>query len=187
MLEHYIREQIDVLNNWLIDRDQLVTFEKLVLECKDAISKKNTIYFFGNGGSASESNHLAAEFIGKCSSDSNPFPAISLSESSTILSAITNDYGFEYTISRQISALIGPGDVSIGLSTSGTSINVVKALELSKEKGALTSLWTSQKLSNSIKLKFVDFLIVAPTMSTPRAQELHLLLGHSMAQVIEIS
>jgi D-sedoheptulose 7-phosphate isomerase len=137
----------------------------------------------GNGGSAAEADHLAAEFIGKCENDIGGLPAISLASSNAIITSLANDYSFDYIYARQIAILAAPKDVVVGLSTSGNSKNVIEALRTASEKGCFTSLWTSLKYnSNNHSIK--NF-IQTPSYSTPRTQEHHLFIGHIISQYIE--
>ena len=138
----------------------------------------------GNGGSAAEATHLAAEFVSKCCIDHEPWPAMALNDSISAITAIGNDYGFEEIFSRQIKAFANSQSVVIGLSTSGKSNNVLQGLRAARSMGAFTSLWTSQ-LCPDASIMLVDNKLIAPTISTPRAQELHLLWGHAMAEIIE--
>ena len=186
MIKRVFHEMAEILASWESNQSQVLIFNQLLESCKNSILSKGKIVFLGNGGSAAEANHLAAEFIGKCSKDSAPMAALSLSESSVILSALGNDYGFRNIFSRQVQALVAESDVVIGMSTSGTSQNIVDALIEAKKKGACTSLWTSNKLTQDSLLRTsVDHILIAPTISTPRAQELHLLWGHTIAEIIE--
>lgn len=147
-------------------------------------ARKNKVVFLGNGGSAAESSHLAAEFISKCVRDTGAKAAVSLVDNLAVMTAVANDFGYENVFSRQVEALCTPGDIVIGLSTSGTSTNVVKALKCARSLGCTTSLWTSKRYKGQSELS-VDWLIVAPTLSTPRAQEFHLFLGHTLSEFIE--
>jgi len=180
-----IQDLIEILNSWSKDVDQMRTFENLTSVVFQGLQVGQKVFFAGNGGSAAEASHLAAEFVGKCVTDTGPLPAISLSDSSVILSAVANDWNFDEIFSRQLKALGNPGDIFIGLSTSGKSPNIIDALETCRALNIITSLWTSQRVPEK-STRFVDYLLIAPTNSTPRAQELHLLIGHAMAEKIEI-
>ena len=138
---------------------------------------------FGNGGSSSEASHIAAEFVGKCVVDSGALPAICLNDSTAAITAIANDWGFDFIFSRQLEAYAKRGDLVIGLSTSGDSANVLNGLRKAKEIGCITSLWTSQRYK--CETEDFDFIFKAPTNSTPRAQELHLQMGHALAEYVE--
>jgi D-sedoheptulose 7-phosphate isomerase len=140
------------------------------------------LYFLGNGGSASESMHIAAEFTGHCIKNHKPLPVMSLCDSQSALTAIANDYGFENVFMRQVEAFVGLGDTVIGLSTSGKSENVLRAGRSAAEIGARFILWTGSRKSESRE----DIEIwKAESESTPRIQEIHLIWGHLLAEYIE--
>jgi D-sedoheptulose 7-phosphate isomerase len=178
-----VEEAINILTNWKNDDSQVEIYQEMISYAKLAFNEGGKLLFCGNGGSSAEAAHFAAEFVGKCSRASLPLPSISLSESSVQFSAIANDYGFDQTFIRGLKAFAKSPDLVILLSTSGVSKNVVEALNWCKENEIKVSLWTSQKYTPGLVES--DFTIVAPTISTPRAQELHLLLGHLMAEDIE--
>ena len=177
-----LRESLD----FLIQDSQIEEFSTLTNQCLQAISNGGRIFFMGNGGSAAEATHLAAEFVSKCCIDHDPWPAMALNDSISAITAIGNDYGFEEIFSRQVKAFANSQSVVIGLSTSGKSSNVLRGLRTARSMGAFTSLWTSQ-LCPDTSMTLVDNKLIAPTISTPRAQELHLLWGHTMAEIIEKS
>lgn len=177
-----LRESLD----FLIQNSQIEEFSTLTNQCLQAISSGGRIFFMGNGGSAAEATHLAAEFVSKCCIDHDPWPAMALNDSISAITAIGNDYGFEEIFSRQVKAFANSQSVVIGLSTSGKSSNILRGLRTARSMGAFTSLWTSQ-LCPDTSMTLVDNKLIAPTISTPRAQELHLLWGHTMAEIIEIS
>jgi D-sedoheptulose 7-phosphate isomerase len=155
----------------------------LVEEINLTFRRGNKIAFVGNGGSAAESIHLAAEFTGKCVNDHVPLPAISLNQSISSMTAIANDYGFENIFSRQVEAELSSGDLMIALSTSGKSTNILRALETANKKNVKTYLWTGQ---NEIKIEGVE-IMKAPSNETPRIQEIHLIWGHIVAETVELS
>jgi len=149
----------------------------------EALEQGNKVLLFGNGGSAADAQHMAAEFVGRFAFDRPPLPALALSVNTSCVTAIGNDYGFDQVFSRQIEALAHPGDVAIGISTSGNSPNVVSALSVSRQKGlhtiALTGC-TGGKLKNE-----VDYCICVPSNYTPRIQECHILIGHIISELVE--
>ena len=149
----------------------------------DAFQRGRKVLLFGNGGSAADAQHIAAEFVGRFAFDRPALPALALSVNTSCVTAIGNDYGFDQVFSRQIEALAQPGDVAIGISTSGSSPNVVAALTLSREKGlrtlALTGC-TGGKLKN-----IADYCICVPSNETPRIQECHILIGHIISELVE--
>jgi D-sedoheptulose 7-phosphate isomerase len=149
----------------------------------NAFEQGNKVLLFGNGGSAADAQHIAAEFVGRFAFDRPALPALALSANTSSVTAIGNDYGFDQVFSRQIEALAHTADVAIGISTSGNSPNVVSALSLSRQKGlhtiALTGC-TGGKLKNA-----VDYCICVPSNDTPRIQECHILIGHIISELVE--
>ena len=141
---------------------------------------------FGNGGSAADAQHIAAEMMGRFKMERKPLPAIALTSNSSIVTAIGNDYGFEYIFERQVDALVNPQDVVIGISTSGNAENVSRGLKKAKEKGATTIAFTGrtggklQEISHAI-----DVFIQVPSDSTQRIQEAHMTVGHIVCGLVE--
>jgi D-sedoheptulose 7-phosphate isomerase len=139
--------------------------------------------FFGNGGSASDAQHLAGEFLGRFLSERSPLPAVALVDNSAAVTAIANDYGYEQVFSRQLQALAAPGDVAVAISTSGNSQNVIEAATLARKLGLFTIGLTG---SSGGRLRgLVDALIAVPSDETPRIQECHILVGHSLCDAVE--
>jgi D-sedoheptulose 7-phosphate isomerase len=139
--------------------------------------------FFGNGGSAADAQHLAAEFLGRYLKERAPLPALALNTNTSAITAIGNDYGYEQTFSRQLSALSSKGDVAVGISTSGNSQNVVEALLRARELGLFSIALTG---ASGGKLRgMVDVLINVPSEETPRIQECHILAGHAICDAVE--
>jgi len=139
--------------------------------------------FFGNGGSAADAQHLAAEFLGRYLRERSPLPAVALSENSSALTAIANDYGYEHVLSRQLQALAVPGDIAVGISTSGNSPNVVEALLYARKMGLYTIGLTGA--SGGKMRDLVETLIAVPSAETPRIQECHILVGHALCDAVE--
>ena len=156
--------------------------KKLTIECLATFEKKGKIAFVGNGGSAAEAMHLAAEFTGKCVVPHDPLPAICLNESQSALTAIGNDYGFDKIFSRLVEAHLEQNDILIALSTSGKSKNIVEAIESANKIGVKTYLWSGATKTN---LKLCDEFN-APSNSTPRIQEIHLIWGHILSEILEL-
>jgi D-sedoheptulose 7-phosphate isomerase len=152
--------------------------------CINSLKKGGKIFFFGNGGSAADAQHLAAELVSRYKTERQGLAAIALTTDTSILTAIGNDYGYERIFTRQIEALANEGDVAIGISTGGTSSNVVKALEKAKEKKCKTLGLSGRKGGkfNSI----CDLNLVVPSIDTPRIQEMHILIGHTICHLIDI-
>ena len=139
--------------------------------------------FFGNGGSAADAQHLAAEFVGRYLREREPLPALALNANSSAVTAIGNDYGYEQVFARQLAALAAPGDVAVGISTSGNSANVVEGMLQARKMGLLTIALTGA--SGGRLLNLADVLIAVPSNETPRIQECHILLGHALCDAVE--
>lgn len=143
----------------------------------------NKLILFGNGGSAADAQHIAAEFVGRYMVDRESLPAIALTTDTSALTAIGNDYGFEYIFSRQIQALGRPGDVALGISTSGQSQNVIRGLTVARDRGLFTLVFTG---GNDQKVRDLAHLCVCvPSSATPRIQEAHILVGHILTGIVE--
>jgi D-sedoheptulose 7-phosphate isomerase len=141
------------------------------------------VIFFGNGGSAANAQHLAAEFTGRYLKDRRALPALALHANTSSLTAISNDYGFEFVFARQIEGLGNEGDVALGISTSGNSPNVLRALEAAKSKNIYTVALTG--LTGGKMKQLADHTICIPTDETPRIQECHILTGHLICEIVE--
>ena len=139
--------------------------------------------FFGNGGSAADAQHLAAEFLGRYLRERRPMPALALHVNTSAVTAIANDYGYEHVFSRQLQAFAVAGDVAVGISTSGNSQTVVEALTVARKMGVYTIGLTGA--SGGRMRNLVDVLIAAPTNDTPRIQECHILVGHALCDAVE--
>jgi len=152
-------------------------------EIVKCIKNKKKIILFGNGGSAADAEHIAAELIGRFNLERQSYPAISLTSNSSIITALANDYSFDISFSRQCQCLVNTGDVVIGISTSGNSKNVQKALLISKKKGAITIGLLGNK--GGIIRKVTDISIIVNSNSTPRIQEAHRLIYHIICEIVE--
>lgn len=141
------------------------------------------VMFCGNGGSAADAQHLAAELMGRFLADRAPMASVALTVDSSALTAIGNDYGFDQVFARQIRGLGRAGDVLVGISTSGNSANVVAAFEAARELGVHTVALTGGGGGKMATL--ADLLINAPSLSTPRIQELHIAIGHTICELVE--
>jgi D-sedoheptulose 7-phosphate isomerase len=148
-----------------------------------ALRDGHKVLLFGNGGSAADAQHIAAEFVGRFIPDRIPLPALSLSTDTSALTALGNDYGYNAVFSRQIQALGNAGDIAIGISTSGNSPNVLEALDGARAKGLTTIGFTGQ---DGGKMKGrTDVLFCVPSRMTPRIQETHITLGHVLCELID--
>lgn len=151
----------------------------------ETFAQDHTVFFFGNGGSAADSQHVAAELIGRFRRERRSLPAIALTTDTSILTAIGNDYEYAQVFARQVSGLARPGDVAVGISTSGRSENVLRALAVAKERGAYRIGFTGER--RAAIDDHVDLCFHAPATETSRIQELHLLAWHSICELIEQS
>lgn len=158
-----------------------------ILDAIDAICaslrRGGKVLIFGNGGSAADSQHIAAELVGRFQKERRPFHAIALTVNTSVLTSISNDYGYAFSFERQIEALGRRGDVAIGISTSGSALNVLKAVARAKAMGLKTIGLTGEKGRPLIEL--VDIPIVVPSNSTPRIQESHITIGHIICELVE--
>ena len=178
-----IEASIEVKHRLLSDEALISKLAKVSEVLRNALQQGNKLLLFGNGGSAADSQHIAAEFVGRFAFDRPALPALALSVNTSCLTAIGNDYGFDLVFSRQIEALGRPGDVAVGISTSGNSPNVLCGLNAAKEKGIHTIARTG---ASGGKLKSaVDFCLCAPSNDTPRIQECHILMGHVISELVE--
>jgi D-sedoheptulose 7-phosphate isomerase len=139
--------------------------------------------FFGNGGSAADAQHLAAEFVGRYLRQRGPMPALALNANSSAVTAIGNDYGYDQVFARQLEALAAPGDVAVGISTSGNSANVIEAVRCARRMGLFTIALTG--ISGGRLRDLVHVLIAVPSDETPRIQECHILIGHALCDAVE--
>jgi len=158
----------------------IATVSQILIE---ALKKGNKALLFGNGGSAADAQHIAAEFVGRFAFDRPALAALALSVNTSSITAIGNDYGFDAVFARQVEALGRAGDVAIGISTSGNSPNVVKALAMAKKMG-LHTVGLTGATGGTLK-NAVDRCICAPSNETPRIQECHILIGHTIAELVE--
>ena len=147
-----------------------------------ALRRGNKVLLFGNGGSAADAQHIACELAGRFSRDREPLPAIALTTNASSLTAIANDYGYEAVFARQLRGLVKKGDIVIGISTSGSSANVLLAIEEANRCGAVTVALTGQ----GGKLKeLAHYVLPVPSTSTPRIQEAHITIGHIICHLVE--
>jgi D-sedoheptulose 7-phosphate isomerase len=150
---------------------------------QNTIKNSGKVLLMGNGGSAADSQHIAAEIVGRFKKERKGLPAIALTTDTSILTSVGNDYGYDYIFSRQIEALCRPEDIVIGLTTSGNSANVVSAIEVAKKIGATTvglTGGTGGKLN-----ALCDYNLVVPSSVTARIQEAHIFIGHSLCEILE--
>ena len=149
----------------------------------ETLKNGNKILLFGNGGSAADAQHIAAELTGRYKTERKGLPGIALSTDTSALTAIGNDYGYDRVFDRQVEALANKGDLLIGISTSGNSNNVVNALKLGKELGCKTVGFSGR--DGGAMNDVCDVNLVVPSNNTPRIQEMHILFGHTLCQIID--
>jgi D-sedoheptulose 7-phosphate isomerase len=182
-IKKIISASIETKQQLLKDETVLKVIGKVVDAITNAFQSGNKVYFCGNGGSAADAQHLAAEFSGRFYIDRKALPAEALHCNTSYLTAVGNDYSYDVIYSRIIEGVGMPGDVLIGLSTSGNSKNIVKAFESAREKKIVTVGLTGAS-GGEMKL-LSDFLINIPSTDTPRIQESHILAGHIICQLVE--
>ena len=178
-----INESIEVKKELLGDEDLLKTIQRVVDVISNAFTTGHRVYFCGNGGSAADAQHLAAEFSGRFYIDRKALPAEALHCNTSYLTAVGNDYGYDVIYSRLIEGIGQAGDVLIGLSTSGNSKNIINAFATAKEKGMITVGFTGN--TGGALRSSSDHLVNIPSTNTPRIQESHILAGHIVCQLVE--
>jgi D-sedoheptulose 7-phosphate isomerase len=178
-----IERTLNVLHDTLADGALIAAVESAGTVCAEAISAGNKILFAGNGGSAADAQHLAAELVGKLAYDRPAMPALSLTTDTSILTAIGNDYGYEDVFVRQIGALGVKGDVLVGISTSGRSKNLVKAFSAARERGLKLVSLTGATGGDLLALS--DICMRIPSTDTQKIQEAHIVLGHIFCGLVE--
>ena len=151
--------------------------------CIAALKRGNTIFLCGNGGSAADAQHIAAELVGRFIADRRSLPGIALTTDTSALTAIANDYGYEHIFARQLEGLAKAGDVLIGISTSGNSPNVKHACDTAREREVTTIALSGR--SGGELLAAADISVVVPSQETARIQECHILIGHILCDLIE--
>ncbi len=183
MIKQRIQSSIEVKQTILEDERFLNDISRTVDVITDCFRKGNRVFFCGNGGSAADAQHLAAEFSGRFYFDRPGLPAEALHCNTSYLTAVGNDYGFDMVYARLIAGSATKGDVLVGLSTSGNSENIIKAFEKAREMGVSTIALTGE--SGGIMKNLSDILLNVPSKDTPRIQEAHILIGHIICEFVE--
>jgi D-sedoheptulose 7-phosphate isomerase len=173
-------EHLEVMANMGALENQIAEAGAL---CAEALKKNNRIYLCGNGGSAADAQHIAAELIGRFVSDRRALPAVALTTDSSAITAIGNDYGFDDVFSRQVAGLCRDGDVLIAISTSGNSLNVLNAVHCARDCGTRV-IGLSGKSGGELR-NWCDVSLVVPSEVTARIQEMHILIGHLLCELVE--
>ena len=178
-----IQESIDVKQQLLQDANFLQKIEAVVDVITNAFNAGNKVLFCGNGGSAADAQHLAAEFSGRFYKNRKALPAEALHCNTSYLTAVANDYSYDVIYARLVDGIGVKGDILLGFSTSGNSVNIIKAFEVAKERGIVTIGLTGATGGN---MKIVsDYLFNVPSTTTPRIQESHILIGHIICELVE--
>jgi len=182
-IKQAIQQSIELKQKILQDKEMLQTIEQVSATCVRALQKGNQILFCGNGGSAADAQHLAAEFSGRFYFDREPLNAEALHVNTSYITAVANDYSYHEIYSRLVKAKGHQGDILFGLTTSGNSENVIRALETARSMEITTIALTGEKGGKAKNLS--DYLFNVPSNDTPRIQEAHILIGHIICELVE--
>ena len=183
-MQEFIRNEFEVIaSNFTRLTSLAPVIEQVTEECMEALRKGNKIMFCGNGGSAADSQHLAAELVGRYKLNRKALNSIALTTDSSIITAVGNDFGYETIFSRQLEGLGKSGDILFGVSTSGNSKNIVEAFKTAKELGIKTIALTGK--NGGLMREMADFLINVPSNITNNIQEMHIAVGHLICGIIE--
>ena len=184
-MENKFIDYIDEVSNNLdyLKENLFEEIEQTINYIKNSLNSGGKIIFFGNGGSASDSQHLCAEFVGRYKKNRDPLPAISLNTDTSVLTAVANDMGYEKVFERQVQALAKKEDVLFAISTSGKSKNILNAIKVANKKGLKIILLASDKAQRLNQ--FVDLFIASPGARVDRIQETHTMIGHLICELVE--
>ena len=180
-------EIISILDESISVKEAIKNLTPIIVQISEKIinayKNKKKVVLFGNGGSAADAQHIAAEFVGKFYKNRDSLPSLAFHTNTSVLTATANDFGYDFVFERQVSSFVEEGDIAIGISTSGNSPNVIKGLIKAKEKGAITVGFTGQKASKVEEI--VDICLKVPSSDTPRIQEGHITVGHIICYLVE--
>jgi D-sedoheptulose 7-phosphate isomerase len=179
-----IQDSIKVKQSLLEDKVLLNQIADVIHEFVKALTNGHKLLLFGNGGSAADAQHIAAEFVGRFQMERTPLPALALTVNTSALTGIGNDYDYVNVFSRQVEALGQAGDVAVGITTSGKSPNVIKGLAAAKAKGLVTVGLTGKY--GTMLQEVSQYCLCVPSDQTPRIQESHILIGHIVSQITEL-
>jgi D-sedoheptulose 7-phosphate isomerase len=182
-IKNIIEASIQVKQNVLNSPELLNTVEGVTNAIVTAFRNGNKVLFCGNGGSAADAQHLSAEFSGRFYTDRNPLPSEALHCNTSYLTAVANDYGYDFVYSRMVKGIGKKGDVLIALSTSGNSVNITNALQAASEIGMITVGFTGEAGGKMVPM--CNYLVNIPSNDTPRIQESHITIGHIICQLVE--
>jgi D-sedoheptulose 7-phosphate isomerase len=183
LVQEQVQDSLSVQQALLQDSDLLSGTVAVSEMIADTLQNHHKLLLFGNGGSAADAQHIAAEFVGRYRTERRALPALALTVNASSLTAIGNDYGFDVIFARQLEAFGVAGDVAFGISTSGNSENIVRALHRAQEIGMKTVALTGAT-GGRLKSR-VDYCLAVPSSDTPRVQECHILLGHIICEIVE--
>lgn len=182
-IKESIQQSIETKQKILNDPYLLGTIRDVADTCQEAFCQGNKVLFCGNGGSAADAQHLAAEFSGRFYYDRQPLPSEALHVNTSYLTAVANDYSFDEVYARMLKGIGHSGDILIALSTSGNSKNILRALEVARELGIITVGMTGE--TGGEMREWCDYLINVPSKDTPRIQECHIMVGHILCELVE--
>lgn len=182
-IKDIIQQSINVKEQVLNDETLIQNLNLLVEKITHTFQQGGKVLFCGNGGSAADAQHLAAEFSGRFYSDRDPLPSEALHCNTSYLTAVANDYGYDFVYSRLLKGMAKAGDILVGLSTSGNSTNIINAFEMAKQIGVITVGFTGTTGGKMAAL--CDILVNVPSNDTPRIQESHIMLGHIACELVE--
>lgn len=186
-MRNYIKDQIKKsyeTKQAIYENDELLAkIEDVAKHCVELYRGEKKTILAGNGGSAADAQHIAAELVGRYGFDRPSIPSLALTTDTSNLTAIGNDYGYDQVFSRQLEGMGQKGDIFIGISTSGNSVNIVKAFEVAKKKGIMSVALVGRDGGEMAKM--ADIALIVPSDSTPRIQESHILIGHIICDIIE--
>jgi D-sedoheptulose 7-phosphate isomerase len=182
-IEQIIQNSISVKQDILNNKSIINKIDEIILLITNTFKNKGKVFFCGNGGSAADAQHLAAEFSGRFYFDRDPLFAEALHVNTSYITAVGNDYGYEHIYSRLIKAKGSKGDILVGLSTSGNSGNIIKAFEQAQKQGVITIGFTGDGGGKMKNLS--NYLLPIPSNDTPRIQEAHILIGHIVCELVE--
>jgi D-sedoheptulose 7-phosphate isomerase len=183
LVQLQVQDSLSIRRAVLEDSDLLSRIVEVAETISGALQSNRKLLLFGNGGSAADSQHIAAEFVGRYRTERRALPALALTVNTSSLTAIGNDYAFDLVFSRQVEAFGVSGDVALGISTSGTSENIVRGLYKAREMGMKTVALTG---ATGGRLKSIaDYCLAVPSVDTPQVQECHILLGHIICEIVE--
>ena len=185
MIEERIQSSIDVKQAILNDKVRIEKIQTVIDKITACFQDKHQVFFCGNGGSAADAQHLAAEFSGQFYLDRPGLPAVALHCNSSYLTAVGNDMGYDKIYSRLLEASARKGDILIGLSTSGNSANILEAFRKAREMGIYTIAFTGK--SGGLLKNLADILLNVPSFDTPRIQESHITIGHIICEAVELN